>query len=126
MIGKNNWNPLRPKPLKIALRSLKIWLESTPEYGGGTKTGKSGGGGGSKQAKEEQKKILDWIPTALEYAERKRQEVADIIDDENTAYEKQLSLMNELLANDEEVIRVNKEALDIYLSQWEAIRSENH
>jgi len=32
--------------------------------------------------------------------------------------------MNELLANDEEVIRVNKEALDIYLSQWEAIRQK--
>ena len=109
---------------KDSAQKLEDMAKSTPEYGGGTKTGKSGGGGGSKKAKEEQKKILDWIPAALDHVEKERQKVADIIDDENTAYEKQLSLMNELLANDEEVIRVNKEALDIYLSQWEAIRQK--
>ena len=121
---KKQLESTQAEAFKDSAQKLEDMAKSTPEYGGGTKTGKSGGGGGSKKAKEDEKKILDWIPTALEYAERKRQEVAEIIDDENTAYEKQLSLMNELLANDEEVIRVNKEALDIYLSQWEAIRQK--
>ena len=105
----------------VAMDSLTNISINAP---GGKSVGGNKGGGGSKKDKEDEKKILDWIPTALDYAERKRQEVADIIDDENTAYEKQLSLMNELLANDEEVVRVNKEALDIYLSQWEAIRQK--
>lgn len=83
-----------------------------------------GNGGNSQKAKEEQKKVLDWIPAALDHVEKERQKVVDIIEDENVAYEKQLSLTHELLANDEEVIRVNKEALDIYLSQWEAVRQK--
>ena len=121
---KKQLESTQAEAFKDSAQKLEDMAKSTPEYGGGTKTGKSGGGGGSKKAKEEQKKILDWIPAALDHVEKERQKVADIIDDENTAYEKQLSLMNELLANDEEVIRVNKEALDIYLSQWEAIRQK--
>lgn len=121
---KTQLESTQAEAFKDSAQKLEDMAKSTPEYGGGTKTGKSGGGGGSKKAKEEQKKILDWIPAALDHVEKERQKVADIIDDENTAYEKQLSLMNELLANDEEVIRVNKEALDIYLSQWEAIRQK--
>ena len=121
---KKQLESTQAEAFKDSAQKLEDMAKSTPEYGGGTKTGKSSGGGGSKKAKEEQKKILDWIPAALDHVEKERQKVADIIDDENTAYEKQLSLMNELLANDEEVIRVNKEALDIYLSQWEAIRQK--
>lgn len=109
---------------KESAQMLEDMAKSTPEYGGGTKSGKTGGGGGSQKAKEEQKKVLDWIPAALDHVEKERQKVVDIIEDENVAYEKQLSLTHELLANDEEVIRVNKEALDIYLSQWEAIRQK--
>lgn len=44
------------------------------------------------KSKRGTKKILDWIPAALDHVEKERQKVADIIDDENTAYEKQLSL----------------------------------
>lgn len=85
---------------------------------------KGGGGSGSKKEMEQQKKEFDWIQTALDAVDRKRQKVADIINDENTSYEKQLSLMNELLANDQESIRINKEALDNYLSQWEEIKKK--
>lgn len=85
---------------------------------------RGGGNSGSKKEKEPLKKQFDWIQTVLDAVERKRQKVADIIDDENTSYERQLSLMNELLANDEQVIQENKDALDNYLSQWEAIRQK--
>ena len=39
------------------------------------------------KSKRGTKKILDWIPAALDHVEKERQKVADIIDDENTAYE---------------------------------------
>ena len=109
MIGKQ-LESTQAEAFKDSAQKLEDMAKSTPEYGGGTKTGKSGGGGGSKKQKRNKRKSLTGY-RALDHVEKERQKVADIIDDENTAYEKQLSLMNELLANDEEVIRVNKEAL---------------
>lgn len=97
------------------------------QYSGGAATNSARGanskkGGGSKKEKKAQEKEFDWIKTALEAIERKRQDVADIIDDENVSYQRQLALMDELLENDEEMIRINEEALDNYENQWVTIR----
>lgn len=75
------------------------------------------GNGGNQEAKK-QTKEYDWIKTALEYISRERDKVADSIKDENVSYQKQLSLLQELLSWDKQLTDTNEISLNKYRSQW--------